>query len=57
MWFLALPDILVYFTIFFGGVFAGILTVIVAMLIFCKDGGIIRIQYTSDGNNIKHEDF
>ncbi len=57
MWFLALPDILVYFTIFFGGVFAGILTVIVSMLIFCKDGGIIRIQYTSDGNNIKHEDF
>ena len=57
MWYLVLPDILVYFTIFFGGVFAGVLVVIVSMLIYCKDGGIIRIQYTSDGKNINQEDF
>jgi len=57
MWYLVLPDIMVYLTIFFGGVLTGILAIIITMLVYCKGGGTIKIQYTEDKDNIKHEDF
>jgi hypothetical protein len=57
MWYLVLPDILVYLTIFFGGVLTGILAIIITMLVYCKGGGTIKIQYTEDKDNIKQENF
>ena len=57
MWFLALPDILVYLTIFWGGVLTGVLGIIIAMVIYCGGGGTIKIQYTTDEANIKQEDY
>jgi len=57
MWYLALPDILVYLTIFWGGVLTGVLSIIIAMVVYCGGGGIIRIQYTSDEANVKQEDY
>ena len=57
MWFLALPDILVFLPIFWGGVLTGVIAVFLIVLVYCGGGGIIRIQFTSDGDNIKHEDF
>ena len=57
MWFLALPDILVYLTIFWGGVLTGVLGIILAMVVYCGGGGTIKIQYTSDEANIKQEDY
>ena len=57
MWFLALPDILVFLSIFWGGVLTGVIAVFLIILIYCGGGGIIRIQFTSDGDNIKHEEF
>ena len=56
MWYLVLPDLLIYFTIFFGGVLTGILSVLMVILLYCKDGGSIKIQY-SDTDNIKQEDY
>ena len=56
MWYLALPDMLIYFTIFFGGVLTGILSVFLLMLIYCSGGGTIKIQYTGE-NEINHEDY
>tara|TARA_Y100001951_G_scaffold22553_1_gene17486 strand:- start:9 stop:179 length:171 start_codon:yes stop_codon:yes gene_type:complete len=56
MWFMMLPDLLIYFTIFFGGVLTGILSVLLLMLIYCSSGGTIKIQYTKE-NEIKHEDY
>ena len=55
MWFLALPDILVFFSIFFGGVLTGVTAVFIIMLIYCSGGGTIKIQFTSD--EIRQEDF
>ena len=52
MWFLALPDILVYLTIFWGGVLTGVLGIIIAMVIYCGGGGTIRIQYTTDKDTL-----
>jgi hypothetical protein len=52
-----LPDLLVYLTIFWGGVLTGVLGIVLAMLVYCGGGGIIRIQYTSDETNIKQEDY
>ena len=57
MWFLALPDILVFFSIFFGGVLTGILSVLLITFIYCSGGGTIRIQYTEEDKIIKQEDF
>ena len=57
MWFLALPDILVYLTIFWGGVLTGVLSIIIAMVVYCGGGGTIKIQYTTDEANIKQEDY
>ncbi len=57
MWFLALPDILVFLSIFWGGVLTGVIAVFLLVLIYCGGGGTIRIQFTSDGDNIKHEEF
>ncbi len=57
MWYLALPDILVYLTIFWGGVRTGVLGIIIVMVVYCGGGGIIRIQYTSDEDNLKQEDY
>ena len=57
MWYLALPDLLVYLTIFWGGVLTGVLSIIIAMVVYCGGGGIIRIQYTSDEANVKQEDY
>ena len=57
MWYLALPDILVYLTIFWGGVLTGVLGIIIAMVLYCSGGGTIKIQYTSDKDNIKPEDY
>ena len=56
MWYLALPDMLIYFTIFFGGVLTGVLAIFLIMLIYCSGGGTIKIQYTSD-DEIKPEDY
>ena len=56
MWYLVLPDLLIYFTIFFGGVLTGILSVLMVILLYCKDGGSIKIQY-SDTDKIKQEDY
>ena len=55
MWFLALPDILVFFSIFFGGVLTGVIAVFIIMLIYCSGGGMIKIQYTND--EIRPEDY
>ncbi len=55
MWFLALPDILVFLSIFFGGVLTGVIAVFIIMLIYCSGGGTIKIQFTSD--EIRQEDF
>ena len=55
MWYLALPDMLIYFTIFFGGALTGILSVLLIMLIYCSGGGMIKIQYTND--EIRPEDY
>jgi|TARA_R110000787_G_scaffold52726_1_gene124082 hypothetical protein len=55
MWFLMLPDLLVYFTIFFGGVLTGILSVFILILVYCSSGGTIKIQYTE--NEIEQEDY
>ena len=57
MWYLAIPDILVYLTIFWGGVLTGVLGIIIAMVVYCSGGGIIKIQYTSDKENLKPEDY
>ena len=57
MWFLALPDILVFLSIFWGGVLTGVIAVFLLVLIYCGGGGTIRIQFTSDGDNIKHKEF
>ena len=57
MWFLALPDILVYLTIFWGGVLTGVLSIIIAMVVYCGGGGTIKIQYTTDEANVKQEDY
>ena len=57
MWYLALPDMLVYLSIFWGGVLTGVLGIIIAMVVYCGGGGIIRIQYTSDEDNLKQEDY
>ena len=58
MWYLALPDKLIYFTIFFGGVLTGILSVLLLILIYCSGGGMIKIQFTNDNEaEIKHEDY
>jgi hypothetical protein len=57
MWFLALPDILVFLSIFWGGVLTGVIAVFIILLVYCSGGGIIRIQYTSNKDNIKQEDF
>ena len=56
MWYLALPDMLIYFTIFFGGVTTGMLSILIIILIYCSGGGTIKIQYTEE-NEIKHEDY
>ena len=56
MWYLILPDLLVYFTIFFGGVLTGILSVVMVILLYCRDGGTIKIQY-SETNNLDTEDY
>ena len=56
MWYLVLPDMLIYFTIFFGGVLTGILSILILMLIYCSSGGTIKIQYTEE-NEINHEDY
>ena len=47
---------LIFFTIFFGGVLTGILSVLLLTFIYCSGGGMIKIQFTAD-NEIKHEDF
>jgi hypothetical protein len=47
---------LIYFTIFFGGVLTGIISVLLLTFIYCSGGGTIKIQYTTD-NEIKQEDF
>ena len=57
MWFLALPDILVFLSIFWGGVLTGVIAVFIILLVYCSGGGIIRIQYTSNKDNIKQDDF
>ena len=51
-----LPDLLIYFTIFFGGVTTGMLSILIIILIYCSGGGTIKIQYTEE-NEIKHEDY
>ena len=56
MWYLVLPDLLIYFTIFFGGALTGILSVVMVILLYCRDGGIIKIQY-SETNNLDTEDY
>ena len=56
MWYLVLPDLLIYFTIFFGGVLTGILSVVMVILLYCRDGGTIKIQY-SEINNLDTEEF
>jgi hypothetical protein len=55
MWYLALPDMLIYFTIFFGGALTGILSVFLLMLIYCSGGGMIKIQFSND--EIRQEDY
>jgi len=57
MWFLALPDILVFFSIFFGGVLTGVTAVFIIMLIYCSGGGTIKIQFTAEDNEIRQEDY
>ena len=52
-----LPDLLVYLTIFWGGVVTGVLGIVVIMLVYCGGGGTIKIQYTSDEDNVKPEDY
>jgi len=56
MWYLALPDMLIYFTIFFGGALTGILSILILMLIYCSGGGTIKIQYTEE-DEIRQEDY
>ena len=56
VWYLVLPDLLIYFTIFFGGVTTGMLSILIIILIYCSGGGTIKIQYTEE-NEIKHEDY
>ena len=55
MWYLALPDMLIYFTIFFGGALTGILSVFLIILIYCSGGGMKKIHYTND--EIRPEDY
>ena len=54
---LMLPDLLVYLTIFICGFLAGLVSIALVILLYCMNGGIIRIQCTSDDFNIKQEDF
>tara|TARA_B100001250_G_C19200679_1_gene529256 strand:+ start:193 stop:366 length:174 start_codon:yes stop_codon:yes gene_type:complete len=57
MWYLVLPDILVYLTIFGGGFLTGVISVFITVLVYCSGGGTIKIQFTSDKDNIKDEEF
>jgi hypothetical protein len=56
VWYLILPDLLVYFTIFFGGVLTGGLLIVMVVLFYLRDGGSIRIQCTNE-DNPNLEDF
>jgi len=57
MWYLVLPDILIYLTIFGGGFLTGVLSVFITVLVYCSGGGTIKIQFTSDKDNITDEEF
>ena len=41
---------------FFGGALTGILSVVMVILLYCRDVGIIKIQY-SETNNLDTEDY
>jgi len=56
VWYLVLPDLLIYFTIFFGGVTTGMLSILILILIYCSGGGTIKIQYTNE-DEINQEDY
>ena len=48
---------LIFFTIFFGGVLTGILSVLLLTFIYCSGGGTVKIQFIAEDNEIKQEDF
>jgi len=47
-WFLMLPDILVFFSIWGFGFFTGVFIIVVSGLIFCWGGGEVTIRYSKD---------
>jgi len=48
MWFLNIPDILVFLAIWGCGFLTGVFTIVVVALVFCHGGGAICIKYTKD---------
>jgi hypothetical protein len=48
MWFLNLPDILVFFAIWGCGFLTGLFIMVLATIMFCWGGGAIHIRYTKD---------
>lgn len=48
MWFLNLPDILVFFAIWGCGFLTGLFIMVQATIMFCWGGGAIHIRYTKD---------
>jgi len=46
-WFLMLPDIFHFITIFGLGLMTGILLTIILILLYCWGGGEIQIKYTN----------
>ena len=58
-WFLILPDILVFFSIFGFGVLTGVFIFGLLAIIYCWDGGAINKRYIKDTKEIenKEDDF